>query len=72
LFQQVSEDENGTEHLIAHSNCCGAPNRNIAKFWMYVVKKGILESVNHKLLEPGYTYMECSMAFVAKQKHTTH
>lgn len=63
------------KHLIAYSDCCGGQNRNknIAKFWMYVVKEGILETIDHKFLEPGHTYMECDRDFgvIEKRKKKT-
>lgn len=50
---------------------CGGQNKhkNILKFWMYVVNNTNINTVDHKFLEPGYTYMECDEDFGLIEKH---
>ncbi|KAJ4449739.1 hypothetical protein ANN_01143 [Periplaneta americana] len=51
--------------IIAYSDCCGGQdrNKNLFKFWMYIMKTSSIQVIDHKFLEPGHTYTECDQDF---------
>lgn len=50
------------EHLILHSDSCGGQNKNKmieAMFSTVLFNHATLKTIDHELLEPGHTHMEC-------------
>ena len=60
------------KHLIAYSDSCGGQNKNfyMVCFWVYVILQGWFETVDHKFLTPGHTYLpsDRDFALIEKQK----
>lgn len=65
LLKYAEQLPPSVKHLIAFSDNCGGQNKNkfIARFWMYIVKNTNVETVDHKFLVPGHSYMECDQNF---------
>lgn len=65
LLKYAEQLPPSVKHLIAFSDNCGGQNKNqfIARFWMYIVKNTHIETVDHKFLVPGHSYMECDQNF---------
>lgn len=74
LLKFIQQLPKSTKNIIAFSDSCGGQNKNknILKFWMYVVQNFNIQSVDHKFLEPGHTYMECDEDFALIEKHKRH
>lgn len=74
LLKFVQQLPKSTKNIIAFSDSCGGQNKNknVLKFWMYVVQNFDIQSVDHKFLEPGHTYMECDEDFALIEKHKRH
>lgn len=75
LLKYVEQLPPSVKHLIAFSDNCGGQNKNqyISRFWMSIVQKTNIETVDHKFLIPGHSYMECDQDFgmieKSKKKH---
>jgi len=77
--------ESGTKTLTAYSDSCGGQNRNhkIALLWMYVCAMSSIETINHKFMVSGHSYLpndadfgiierqtnKCSELYVPEQWH---
>ena len=61
--------------IVAFSDNCGGQNKNknIIKFWLYVISNTQIETVEHKFLVSGHSFMECDQNFgvIEKKKKTT-
>ena len=59
------------KHLVAYSDSCGGQNKNfyIVCFWVYTILKGWFDTVNHKFLIPGHTYLPSDRDFAQIEKH---
>lgn len=53
------------KHVLAFSdNCAGQnKNKNILKLWSYIVRFTPIETIDHKFLISGHSYMECDQDF---------
>ncbi|XP_072402345.1 uncharacterized protein [Diabrotica undecimpunctata] len=71
LWKFIAGLNQNTRHHIAFSDSCSGQNKNknIVKFFMYVVKETQLEIIDHKFLEPGHTFMECDEDFGVIEKY---
>lgn len=62
------------KHLIVFSDSCFGQNKNITlvAFWMYLVQSGRFNTIEHKYLVPGHTYLPCDREFwvIEKKKRT--
>lgn len=65
LLKYVTQLPPTVKYLIAFSDNCGGQNKNqyITRFWMYTVQNTHIETVEHKFLVPGHTFMECDEDF---------
>lgn len=57
-------------HIDAFSDNCGGQNKNknIVKFWMYIVQYTHIECVHHRFLVSGHSFMECDQDFAVIEK----
>ena len=62
---------NDVKHLTAWSDSCGGQNRNIkvCAMWMHLLEKSQLESIDHKFLDSGHSYLPCDSDFGDIEKH---
>ena len=53
------------KHLTAWSDSCGGQNRNIkvCTMWMHLLAVTNLETVHHRFLESGHSYVPCDKDF---------
>lgn len=60
LFQWISQIPSHIKEISLYSDTCGGQNRNqyIAALFMYVVQNTHLESIEHKFMESGHSYLE--------------
>ncbi|KAK9720959.1 hypothetical protein QE152_g21812 [Popillia japonica] len=74
LLKFIKQLPPSTKSIIAFSDSCGGQNKNknTLKLWMYIVNNTNIETVDHKFLEPGHTYMECDEDFGLIEKHKRH
>ena len=58
-------------HLTAWSDSCGGQNRNIKVccMWMHLLSVTNLETVSHKFLESGHSYLPCDSDFGDVEKY---
>jgi hypothetical protein len=65
LLRYIHDLPTTVRHLIAFSDNAGGQNKNVhvVKFWAYVVNSTHLETVDHKFLVSGHSYMECDRDF---------
>lgn len=65
LLKYVLNLPKTVKHIIAFSDNCGGQNKSqyITRFWMYIVKNTHIETVDHKFLVAGHSYMECDEDF---------
>ena len=63
--------QTGVRHLTAWSDSCGGQNRNIKVccMWMHLLSISDLETVNHKFLESGHSYLPCDSDFGDIEKY---
>jgi hypothetical protein len=63
------------KHLVVYSDSCFGQNKNFAinAFWLYIVNSGLFETVQHRFLLPGHTYVACDADFgvIEKKKRLT-
>ena len=63
------------KHVVAYSDSCGGQNKNfyIVCFWIYLLIKGCCETIDHKFLTPGHTYLpsDRDFALIEKKKKET-
>ena len=55
-------------HIDAFSDNCGGQNKNIVKFWTYIVQHTHIKSVDHQFLVSGHSFMECDQDFALIEK----
>lgn len=57
-------------HIDAFSDNCGGQNKNknIVKFWTYIVQHSYIKSVDHRFLVSGHSFMECDQDFALIEK----
>lgn len=64
------------KRLILYSDNCGGQNKShyIVKFWHYVVQKTQIDTVDHRFLIVGHSFMECDQDFgiIEKAKNRNH
>ena len=58
-------------HLTAWSDSCGGQNRNkkVCCMWMHLLSVTNLETVSHKFLESGHSYLPCDSDFGDVEKY---
>lgn len=63
------------KHVVAYSDSCGGQNKSfyIVCFWIYLLIKGCCETIDHKFLTPGHTYLpsDRDFALIEKKKKET-
>lgn len=74
LVKYVQQLPPSVEHLIAFSDNAGGQNKNknIIKFWMFLVASSSLQTVDHKFLISGHSFMECDQDFGIIEKCKKH
>jgi hypothetical protein len=64
------------KHLIAFSDNAGRggqnKNKNIIKFWMYMLNNTSLHAVDHKFLISDHSCIECNQDFGLIEKSKKH
>lgn len=57
-------------HIDSFSDNCGGQNKNknIVKFWMYIVQNTHIKSVDHRFFVSGHSFMECDQDFAVIEK----
>lgn len=75
LLKFISSLPPTVKHIDAFSDNAGGQNKNkhVIKFWNYVVSNTQIETVNHKFLVSGHSFMECDQDFglIEKVKRKT-
>lgn len=71
LLQYAQGLPSSTKHLIAFSDNCGGQNKNhnTIKYWMHIISKTKIETIDHKFLISGHSYMECDQDFGIIEKY---
>lgn len=77
LFKFISQLPPTIKHIDAFNDNAGGQNKNkhIIKFWSYVVSTTKIETVDHKFLVSGHSFMECDQDFgiiEKRKKKTSH
>lgn len=76
LWKFIKALPSHVKKIILYSDNCGGQNKShyIAKFWLYVVEKTHIETVEQKFLVVGHSFMECDQDFdiIEKSKKRTH
>lgn len=72
LMKQVEKIPDTVKNVIFYSDSCAGQNKNFAMvtFWLQIIHSGRFESIEHKFLLPGHTYLPCDRDFglIEKQK----
>lgn len=65
LLQYINTLPRTVTHLTLFSDNCGGQNKShfTVKFWLYVVNKTHIKTVDHKFLLPGHSYNHCDRNF---------
>lgn len=74
LLKYVSQLPETVKHINAFSDNCGGQNKSqyITRFWMNIVQNTHIETVDHKFLIAGHSYMECDEDFGLIEKSKKH
>ncbi|XP_050301041.1 uncharacterized protein LOC126739410 [Anthonomus grandis grandis] len=70
LLKHIESLPKTVTHIDAFSDNCGGQNKNknIIKFWMYIVQFTHIESVDHRFLVSGHSFIECDQDFAIIEK----
>ena len=70
LLKYIQSLPETVTHIDAFSDNCGGQNKNknIIKFWMYVVQYTHIKSVDHRFFVSGHSFMECDQDFALIEK----
>lgn len=70
LYRFISGLSPHIKHIDAFSDNAGGQNKNkhIVKFWSFVVSNTPVETIDHKFLVSGHSFMECDQDFTIIEK----